>query len=262
MTKHYELEIEEINKTLTNASLDEVMQYVSRVFKDDAILASSLGLEDQVLSHAFLSVNAKARIFVLDTGRLHQETYDVMSETKNKYSFDYEVFFPKHDAVQNLLSKKGPNSFYDSVENRKECCHIRKVEPLSRALKGVTCWMTGLRRDQSSFRVDTQFVIYDEVHHAIKLNPLINWSDDDVWAYIKEHKVPYNVLHDKGFPSIGCAPCTRAIEPGEQSRAGRWWWESSDQKECGLHVVDGKLVRKKISEKIEEKQGNNDGSFG
>ena len=247
--------IESLNNQLKGKSLHEILALVSEQFSNKAVLASSLGLEDQVLTHAFLAVNKQARIFVIDTGRLHQETYDVMAQSKVAYGHEYEVYTPQRETLEALLAKKGPNSFYESVENRKECCYIRKVEPLSRALAGVSLWITGLRKEQSQFRGDTPLVAFDEAHNAIKLNPLIDWSIDDVWQYIKTHEVPYNTLHDKQFPSIGCAPCTRAIESGEDDRAGRWWWEKSDQKECGLHVVDGKLVRKK-------KEGTNDGLFG
>jgi phosphoadenosine phosphosulfate reductase len=225
---------------------------LSRFSTEKLVLASSLGAEDQVLTHMVLALNAKARIFVLDTGRLHQETYDLMDKTRKTYDFSYEIGFPSSSSVEELLSKKGSNSFYDSVENRKECCYIRKVEPLNRLLSTADAWITGLRRDQAVTRGTLQEVEWDESHKMIKINPLASWSNDDVWAYIKKNNIPYNELHDKGFPSIGCAPCTRAIKEDEDIRAGRWWWETPDQKECGLHVVNGKL---------EKKVGKEDGPF-
>lgn len=226
-----ELQLEHLGK-----SPELILASFQDNYGDDLILASSLGAEDQVLTHMLLSINPKARIFVLDTGRLHQETYDVMALTMAKYGMRYEVHFPDRDDVEELLSKKGPNSFYDSVENRKECCHIRKVAPLKRALQGVHAWVTGQRRDQSMTRTALEEIEWDAAHHCIKLNPLADWTTEDVWSYIQAHDIPVNYLHKKGFPSIGCAPCTRAVKPGEDQRAGRWWWENPDSKECGLHV--------------------------
>ena len=199
-------------------------------------LASSLGAEDQVLSHMLLGIDPYASIFVLDTGRLHQETYDLMARTMSRYRMHYEVLFPAAGAVQEMVRDAGPNLFYESVEHRHRCCGVRKVEPLRRALSGAAAWITGLRRAQSPDRSGTPFVEWDEAHGAIKANPLADWTDDQVWDYLRAHDVPYNVLHDRGFLSIGCAPCTRAVEPGEDPRAGRWWWEQDAVKECGLHV--------------------------
>ena len=199
-------------------------------------LASSLGAEDQVLSHMLLGIDPRASIFVLDTGRLHQETYDLMARMMSRYRMHYEVLFPSADAVQEMVRDAGPNLFYASVEDRHRCCGVRKVEPLRRALSGAAAWITGLRRAQSPERLHTPFVEWDQTHGAIKANPLADWSDDRVWDYLRAHRVPYNVLHDRGFVSIGCAPCTRAIAPGEDPRAGRWWWEQDTAKECGLHV--------------------------
>ena len=199
-------------------------------------LASSLGAEDQVLTHMLLAIEPRARIFVLDTGRLHQETYDLMARTMSRYGMRYEVLFPDAAAVQEMVSGEGPNLFYASVAGRKRCCEVRKVEPLGRALAGADAWVTGLRRAQSPERADTPAVEWDAAHAAVKANPLAEWSDEQVWDYLRAHEVPYNVLHDRGFLSIGCAPCTRAVEPGEPARAGRWWWEQGTAKECGLHV--------------------------
>lgn len=199
-------------------------------------LASSLGGEDQVLTHMLLQEAPDARVFVLDTGRLHQQTYDLMSRMMTRYGFQYEVYAPQAEAVQEMVSAHGPNLFYASVENRKRCCLVRKVEPLNRALKGASVWLTGLRCGQSADRADTSVFEWDEAHAMIKVNPLAIWTVDDVWDYLREHRVPYNKLHDQGFPSIGCEPCTRAIAEGEDPRAGRWWWENDAAKECGLHT--------------------------
>ena len=215
----------------TEALLGALVERYGRAVK----LASSLGAEDQVLSHMLLAIDPRASIFVLDTGRLHQETYDLMARMMSRYRMHYQVLFPQSAAVQEMVRDAGPNLFYASVDGRKRCCGIRKVEPLGRALGAAAAWVTGLRRAQSSERADTPFVEWDAAHDALKANPLADWTDDQVWHYLRAHDVPYNLLHDRGFVSIGCAPCTRAIEPGEDSRAGRWWWEQDTAKECGLH---------------------------
>lgn len=237
-------DIESLNTRFETASAQALLAYFLPKYADAIALASSLGAEDQVLTDIVLKLNPKSRIFVLDTGRLHQETYDTMAASSEKYGFTYEVYFPKGDAVQDLVSKKGPNSFYESVENRKECCFIRKVEPLNRALSTCKVWITGLRREQSVTRTDLKKIEWDDTHGIIKLNPLADWTTDQLWQYINAELVPYNKLHATGFPSIGCAPCTRPINAGDDIRAGRWWWETPEQKECGLHLKDGKLVRK------------------
>lgn len=200
-------------------------------------LASSLGAEDQALTHMLLRIDPQARIFVLDTGRLHQETYDVMARTMSRYGMRYEVLAPAAGALQEMVSGSGPNLFYASVEGRKRCCAVRKVEPLGRALADAAAWVTGLRRAQSPERAATPPLEWDAAHRAVKANPLAEWSEAQVWDYLRAHEVPYNVLHDRGFISIGCAPCTRAVAPGEPARAGRWWWEQGLAKECGLHPV-------------------------
>ena len=226
--------LENINKDLENKSTQEVIEYFFTKFKD-VKLSSSLAAEDQVLTDIMLKQNKNASIFTLDTGRLHPETYDVMGATNLKYGVKIDVFFPMANEVQELYKAQGINGHFESIENRKNCCGIRKIEPLKRALKNVDVWITGLRAAQSVTRVDMPLVEWDESFNVIKVNPIINWSEDDVWNYIKENKVPYNKLHDLGFPSIGCAPCTRAIKEGEDIRAGRWWWENPENKECGLH---------------------------
>ncbi|MBE32809.1 phosphoadenylyl-sulfate reductase [bacterium] len=227
--------IKVLNKQFSSADLSEVLTFLLEKYDKKVILASSLGLEDQVLTHRLLSLNKEARIFVLDTLRLNDETYDVLNETKKKYQFEYEIYYPNKRAVNKLTKEKGVNSFYESITNRKECCAIRKLEPLQRVLKTVDVWITGLRKDQSITRINMELFEYDEQHNILKVNPLINWSYDDVWEAINQYDIPYNKLHNKGYPSIGCDPCTRAIKLGEDLRAGRWWWEAADQKECGLH---------------------------
>lgn len=212
-----------------------------------AVFASSLAAEDMVLTDFILRNKLNIDIFSLETGRLHKETLGMLDHIKDHYDYEVKLFKPETEAVSQYVQQHGLNAFYDSVEMRKECCKIRKVEPLNRALSGKKAWITGQRRAQSATRNELA-VQEDDVAHAMqKFNPLTDWSEDDVWHYIRSNNVPYNALHDKGYPSIGCEPCTRAIQPGEDVRAGRWWWENPESKECGLHVVDGKLVRIKSS---------------
>ena len=232
------------NENYKNKTPLDIVKFSLNEWGKDICIASSLGVEDQALTHMAVMLDPNVRIFVLDTGRLHPETYDVLSETQKKWNVQYDIYFPNNQDVEDMIQKKGINLFYDSVENRKKCCHVRKVAPLKRALKDAKAWITGLRRDQSITRNQLEIFEWDDTHQMIKINPLANWTDSQVWEYINQHDVPRNALHEKGYPSIGCAPCTRAIEPGENIRAGRWWWETPEQKECGLHIVDGKLVRK------------------
>lgn len=225
---------EQLSRELRDLSPVEGLEFVSSRFGSRAKFSTSFGLEDQVVTHLIADHSPGIAIFTLDTGRLFQETYDVFDLTKRKYQINITPYFPDRSRVEELLKQKGPNSFYESVENRKECCFIRKVEPLQRALKGASVWITGLRGDQSTNRNAMNMVEWDEQFQLIKYNPLIHWSLDEVNEFIDENRIPVNTLHKKGFPSIGCAPCTRAVLPGEDLRAGRWWWESSS-KECGLH---------------------------
>jgi phosphoadenosine phosphosulfate reductase len=201
-----------------------------------AALASSLGAEDMVLTDAIWSAQLPIEVFTLDTGRLPNETLDLIWRAEKRYGRRIEVFRPVDAAVSGYVATHGLNAFYESVELRKACCHIRKVEPLARALSGRDAWITGLRRAQSVTRAELPAREFDAVHGLVKFNPLADWSEDDVWSWIREREVPYNALHDRGYPSIGCEPCTRAIRPGEDVRAGRWWWEQKDSKECGIHV--------------------------
>ena len=180
-------------------------------------------------------IDKSTRIFTLDTGRCFPETYSLIERTNERYGIKLEVYFPDYQNVQKMIAEHGVNLFYGSVELRHLCCNVRKIEPLQRALKGLKVWICGLRREQSITRKDMQLVEWDANNGLVKLNPLIHWTEDEVKAYVKQHSVPYNKLHDKGFPSIGCQPCTRAVEPGEDIRSGRWWWENPEHRECGLH---------------------------
>lgn len=215
-------------------SIEETFAFLANEYKDKVVFSTSFGQEDQVITALIANSNVAINIFTLDTGRLFQETYDVFHKTLKKYKRHIEVYFPEATDVQNLLNAKGPNSFYESVENRKECCFIRKVAPLTKALKGNSVWITGLRAEQSENRNDLDLFEYDAKFEIIKFNPLLKWTLKEVETYLEKNNVPQNALHKKGFVSIGCAPCTRAIAEGEDIRAGRWWWESS-HKECGLH---------------------------
>ena len=215
-------------------SIEETLSFLANEYKDKVVFSTSFGQEDQVITALIGQNNLPITIFTLDTGRLFQETYDVFHKTLKKYKTDIKTYFPDTTAVEELLNKKGPNSFYESVENRKECCFIRKVVPLRKALAGNSVWITGLRAEQSENRHDLNLFEYDGNFEIIKFNPLLKWTLEEVETYLSENNVPQNALHKQGFVSIGCAPCTRAIFPGEDIRAGRWWWESS-HKECGLH---------------------------
>jgi phosphoadenosine phosphosulfate reductase len=204
-------------------------------------MASSLGAEDMVLAHIVKVYNLPIQIFTLDTGRLNPETYDLLARSQ---SFGIRVYFPKSEAVEAFTSRFGINGFYDTLEARKACCAARKIEPLKRALQSANAWVTGLRKEQSDARQDLQLLAHDAATNLPKCNPLLHWTESEVWAYLHHHQIPINSLHSQGYPSIGCAPCTRAVQPGEHPRAGRWWWEEDAQKECGLHVdPSGKLVR-------------------
>jgi phosphoadenosine phosphosulfate reductase len=229
------MKIEEWNERFHKANADEILAFFLNEFNGKIALASSLGAEDQVLTDKIVKIDPEARIFTLDTGRLFPETYDLIAKTNDTYKINIDIFFPDAAQVEDMVNKKGINLFYHSVENRKFCCGIRKVEPLKRAFKDLDAWICGLRKDQSVTRFYTKLIEWDASNGLIKINPLLGWTEKQVWEYIKKNGIPYNVLHDKGFPSIGCQPCTRSIEVGEDVRAGRWWWEQPDQKECGLH---------------------------
>jgi len=225
-------EIQELTKGL---NIPQTLAFLSQLFPGKVTFSSSFSYEDQVISHDILSAKLPISIFTLDTGRLFAETYSVWSSTNSRYNTSIRPYYPNAVHIENFVTENGPNAFYESVENRKSCCHIRKVEPLKRALAGNAIWVTGLRAEHSAARHDLQQFEWDAANQVIKYHPILYWSTDQVQAYIKEHNIPYNPLHDRGFVSIGCAPCTRAIRPGEDFRAGRWWWEDAGKKECGLH---------------------------
>lgn len=222
------------------AGLDTVaaLRLLSEIFAGKIIFSTSFGWEDQVITHMIFANNLPIKVFTLETGRLFPETYYTWNRTLEIYGHAIHAYYPQATAVEQMVSTKGPSSFYESVENRKECCGIRKIEPLKRALAGNELWITGIRADQSANREDMQNLEWDESNQLIKFHPIFDWSLEAVKAYINKHNIPYNPLHDKGFPSIGCAPCTRAVREGEDFRAGRWWWEDQSKKECGLHVTE------------------------
>ncbi|MFN4314305.1 MAG: phosphoadenylyl-sulfate reductase [Chitinophagaceae bacterium] len=222
---------------LESLSLVDALRTISEGYQPgEVVFSSSLGQEDQVLTDAIFRNQLPVRVFSIDTGRLFNETYELLERTTARYKQPIELFFPNAADVEAYVLQNGINGFYESVDNRKACCHVRKVIPLNRALTGAKVWITGLRAEQSGNRKDMPMVEWLADRELYKVNPLIHWSYDQMLSYINEFNVPYNRLHDKGFISIGCAPCTRAIEPGEEARAGRWWWEAS-QKECGLHAA-------------------------
>lgn len=228
-------QVNELNQKYANTPILEVLQELHLAYPEKVIFTTSFGYEDQVITDIIFTNNIPIRVVTLDTGRLFKETYKVYNRTLDKYGKAIECLFPESRAVAQMVSEKGPFSFYESVENRKECCNIRKVVQLDKALAGMSIWITGIRASQSDNRSDMQLFEYDEKHALIKYNPLLHWSYDEVKKYVHDNGVPYNILHDKGFVSIGCEPCTRAIQEGEDFRAGRWWWEDNSKKECGLH---------------------------
>ena len=227
--------IDKLNETLSGKQPSEILAYFISENKDKVGFGSSLGAEDQVLTHMISKIDKSVRIFTLDTGRLFPETYQLIEETNQKYGINIEVFFPGNAAVEKMVKEKGINLFYQSVENRKLCCHIRKIEPSKRALKGLNVWITGIRKDQTISRFFNKLVEWDDANKLFKVNPLLHWTQKHVWDYIRSNEIPYNKLHDKGYPSIGCQPCTRAVQAGEDLRSGRWWWEQTEHKECGLN---------------------------
>ncbi len=227
--------VNKLNERFIGKEPEEVLSYFLEVYRGHIALASSLSIEDQVLTAMICRIRPETRIFTLDTGRLFPETYSLIERTNMTYGIKIQLFFPDYKQVEKMVAEHGVNLFYENIEKRRLCCHIRKLEPLKRAFDGLKVWICGLRHEQSVTRTDIRMVEWDEPHRLLKLNPLINWTEKQVWDYIHGHGVPYNKLHDQGFPSIGCQPCTRAVKPGEDIRAGRWWWENPLHKECGLH---------------------------
>lgn len=230
--------IPSIAKQAQQLSIKEVISLLTLQFPGKVVFSTSFSFEDQVITNEIFSHSLPVSVFTLDTGRLFPETYSVWNSSNEKYNTKIKAYYPEALLLESFITEKGPNSFYESVENRKDCCHIRKVEPLKRALSGASVWITGLRAEHSQARHDLAVFEWDQGNGVIKYNPILHWTTQQVKEYIDKNDVPYNSLHDKGFVSIGCAPCTRAIRPGEDFRAGRWWWEDSSKKECGLHVSD------------------------
>jgi phosphoadenosine phosphosulfate reductase len=228
--------LEQLQEAFDQLSVEEALRQVVALFPGRVKFSSSLGQEDQVLTDMIARHQIGVRIFTIDTGRLFNEAYETLERTTARYKIPVDVYFPQADAVQKMVSEKGVNLFYESVQNRQTCCGVRKVEPLNRALRDADVWITGLRASQTEHRQHVPVVEWLEEKQIYKINPLLHWTFEDVINYLKKYNVPYNPLHDKGFVSIGCAPCTRAITEGESPRAGRWWWEVS-HKECGLHLV-------------------------
>ncbi|MCY2930708.1 MAG: phosphoadenylyl-sulfate reductase [Planctomycetota bacterium] len=238
--------VKELAQRTAKASPQELLDAVLETFGRRVALATSLGAEDQVLTDMLCRLTKRPQIFTLDTGRLPQQTYDTIEATNLRYHIRIEMIFPDTTDVEALTTEHGPNSFCQSVTARENCCYVRKVLPLRRRLSGLEAWITGLRREQSPARGGVERIAWDEANGRVKVCPLADWTTEQVWQYIRDNKVPYNPLHDQGYASIGCACCTRPVKPGEDIRAGRWWWEApAGGKECGLHVIDGKLVPRK-----------------
>ncbi|RZF61932.1 phosphoadenylyl-sulfate reductase [Sphingobacterium corticibacterium] len=229
--------IAQIKQEIQGLNAAEIVEHVQRKYGPKTVFSTSFGIEDQVITHLIAQSGKEISLFTLETGRLFPETYYVWNRTLEKYKLPIKAYYPDTAAVEKMVTEKGPSSFYESVENRKECCHIRKIEPLRRAIQGFEIWITGIRAEQSSNREDMENVEWDAANNIIKIHPLFHWTLEEVESFLKKNGIPYNPLHDKGFPSIGCQPCTRAIRKGEDFRAGRWWWEDKSKKECGLHVT-------------------------
>lgn len=241
-----------LRKKISLLTPSEGMALLSDLFYKKVVFSTSLGQEDQVITHLITKHHLPVEIFTLDTGRLFSETLDLIARTERHYKTRIKVYYPERESVENLVNSLGINGFYESIENRKSCCHVRKVEPLKRALFSKSVWITGLRAEQSTNRGAMNKIEWDEANQIIKYNPLLDWTYEQMIDYLKENNIPYNPLHDKNFISIGCAPCTRAILPGENPRAGRWWWEES-KKECGLH--GGRSARLDAKSETQDQRG-------
>ena len=238
-------ELENLKQELAGLSIVDKLWFLTKKYEGRIVFSTSFGWEDQVITDLIFANKIPIKVFTLETGRLFPETYYVWNRTLEVYQQTIHAYYPQADLLQAMVNSKGPNSFYESVENRKECCHIRKIEPLKRALYGNEIWVTGIRAEQSANREDMHDLEYDASNQLIKFHPIFDWTLAEVKQYIKDNNIVYNTLHDKGFPSIGCAPCTRAVQPGEDFRAGRWWWEDQSKKECGLHSTAEEIVASK-----------------
>lgn len=228
-------EVAALNLKFQDSTPEELLSWFAGNFPGKVAFSTSLSSEDQVITHMVSKISGQVNLFTLDTGRLFQETYDLLDITQKKYGFRIEIYFPEAKSVEEMVRSKGINLFYESIENRQLCCRIRKIEPLKRALSGMEVWITGMRKEQSVTRAGAPMIDWDSIYNIIKINPLIHWTDEMIWNYISTERIPVNELHSKGYPSIGCLPCTRAVQPGEDVRSGRWWWEFPEFKECGLH---------------------------
>jgi phosphoadenosine phosphosulfate reductase len=236
--------VEDIRQQTAGMAPGSALAWLANAFEGEIVFSTSFGWEDQVITHMIFSMNLPIKVFTLETGRLFPETYYVWNRTMEIYGKPIHAYYPNNEALEKMVNAKGPSSFYESVENRKECCGIRKIEPLKRALKGNKIWITGIRAEQSPNREGMDHIEWDAGNQLVKFHPIFEWSLDEVKTYIKNNNIPYNTLHDHGFPSIGCQPCTRAVQPGEDFRAGRWWWEDQSKKECGLHSVQEIITAK------------------
>lgn len=232
--------IDQLRRELIKLDAPQMIDFINSNYAGRAVFSTSFGIEDQVLIHLLATQKSNVDIFTLETGRLFSETYYVWNRTLERYGLPINTYFPNTKDVEQLVSEKGPSSFYESVENRKECCFIRKIEPLRRAISGYDIWITGIRADQSANREEMDFIEWDSQNNIVKIHPLFYWTLTDVEQFLQDNHIPYNPLHDKGFPSIGCQPCTRAVQLGESFRAGRWWWEDQSKRECGLHKTSSK----------------------
>jgi len=230
------MNLQELKDKLSGVDIEDQLKIIISLFPKTTIFTTSFGIEDQVITHKIFKNNLDIKVVTLDTGRLFPQTYDVFSNTNSRYRKKITAYIPEYQAVEKMVSEKGPFSFFDSKENRIECCRLRKVVPLNRALSGMECWISGIRASQSDDRNQMDWLEYDDQRKLFRFYPLFDWSFEEVENFIKENNVPYNSLHDKGYVSIGCEPCTRAVKPGEDFRAGRWWWENDGPKECGCHV--------------------------
>jgi phosphoadenosine phosphosulfate reductase len=230
------MKLKELSDQLSGKSIEERLNKLVSLFPGKIIFTTSFGIEDQVITQKIFSNNLAVKVVTLDTGRLFPETYEVFSHTIIKYNKKINVYFPENEAVENMVTEKGPFSFYESKENRQECCSLRKIVPLNKALAGMECWISGIRASQSDNRNQMSYLEHDEEKKLFKYHPLFDWSLEEVENYIKDNNIPYNSLHDKGFVSIGCEPCTRAVIKGQDFRSGRWWWENDESKECGCHI--------------------------
>ncbi|MCF6268279.1 MAG: phosphoadenylyl-sulfate reductase [Melioribacteraceae bacterium] len=233
------MEIEKENQIISNLLAEQILERYISSNKGKIALATSFSIEDQVLTDLVLKIDPNIKIFTLDTGRLYSETHQLIDRTNEHFDIKVDIYYPNNFALEKFVKEKGSNSFYESLENRKQCCDIRKIEPLKRALKGIDIWIAGLRKEQSLTRTNLKIIDKDLLNENLKLYPLLNWTEDEVWEYIKKNNIPYNPLYNKGFSSIGCAPCTRAVTVAGDIRSGRWWWENPETKECGLHLPKG-----------------------